>query len=52
MLPDTLAIEFVGHTGKLDFTVKRLVRDAEQGAVRDAEAEPLAAIAADPCLAR
>jgi hypothetical protein len=39
MLSDTLAIEFVGHTGKLDFTVKRLVRDAEQGTVRDAEAE-------------
>src|SRR6202045_2967282 len=47
MLPDTPAIEFVGHTGKLNFTVKGLIRDAEQSAVRDAEAEPLAAIAAD-----
>src|SRR5437764_15379693 len=37
MLTDALAVEFAGHPGELDFAVKRLVRDAEQGAIGNAE---------------
>ena len=39
VLPDTLAIELIGHTGELNFTMEWLVRDAEQGAIGHAEAE-------------
>src|SRR5262249_47029955 len=46
MLSDPLAIELVGHTGELDFTMERLVRDAEQGAIGHAEAE---AVSGDRC---
>src|SRR5271168_4156896 len=38
MLTNALAIKFAGHASKLDLAVKRLVRDAEQSAVGDAEA--------------
>ncbi len=53
MLADTLAIEFGGHTGELDFTMEGLIRDAEQGAVWHAVAK---AVGGDccriPCRAR
>src|SRR5579871_2636958 len=37
MLADTLAIKLAGHPCELDFAVQRFVRDAEQGAVGNAE---------------
>ena len=46
MLSDPLAIELVGHTGELDFTMEWLVRDTKQGAVGYAEAE---AVSGDCC---
>ena len=46
MLADALPIEFVGHAGKLDLTMKRLVRNAQQCAVRHAKAE---AVGSDRC---
>ena len=38
MLGDSALVKAVSPAGELDFTVQRLVRDAEQRAVRDAEA--------------
>jgi hypothetical protein len=53
MLADALAVEFAGHAGKLDFTVERLVRDAQQGAVGDAEAQAVwRRSSRTPCRAR
>ena len=47
MLADTLAIEFSSYAGELDFTVERLIRDAQQRAKGTRKRNPLAAIAAD-----
>src|SRR6185437_8253812 len=41
MLADALAVERVGHAAQLDFAVQRLVRDAQQRSVGNAEAEPV-----------
>src|SRR4029453_2203945 len=38
MLTDASPVEFAGHAGELDFAVQRLVGDAQQGAVGNAEA--------------
>src|SRR6059058_2223410 len=38
MLTDASPVEFAGHAGEFDFAVQRLVGDAQQGAVGDAEA--------------
>ena len=39
MLADALGIEGVGHAGQFDLAMQRLVGDAEQRAVRHAQAE-------------
>src|SRR6185436_8155609 len=39
MLIDAFAIELVGHAGQLDLAMQGLVAHAQQGAIRDAEAE-------------
>ena len=39
MLADTLPVEVAGHTGELDFSVKRSIRHAKQRAVGHAEAK-------------
>src|SRR5580700_11905947 len=39
MLADALPVEVAGHTGKLDFSMKRSIRHAKQRAVGHAEAE-------------
>src|ERR1700753_1850434 len=39
MLADPLPIEIARHAGELDFTMQRLVRDAEQRAVGNAKAK-------------
>src|SRR6516225_3492917 len=41
MLIDTLAVELPSHSGELDLAMQRLVRDAEQRAVRHAEPESI-----------
>ncbi len=46
MLGDSALVKAVSLAGELDFTVQRLVRDAEQRAVGDAEAIALAAMVA------
>src|SRR3954447_12813929 len=38
MLTDASPVEFAGHAGELDFAVQRLVGDAQQSPVGDAEA--------------
>ena len=39
MLADTPAIEIGGHAGELYFTMEGLIRDAQEGAIRHAEAK-------------
>src|SRR6516165_10482430 len=39
MLADALPVEVAGHTGELDFTVKRSIRHTKQRAVGHAEAK-------------
>ena len=46
MLAYTLPIEFAGHASELDFTVKGLIRHAEQRSVGHAEAK---AVTGDRC---
>ncbi len=46
MLGDSALVKAVSLAGELDFTVQRLVRDAEQRAVGDAEAIAPAAMVA------